>query len=178
MYDDPEYLHQGYSTMSSMIEKFKLTWQKDYLTALREKHSTVSVDQVVPVKVGDIVIAESTTARENWPLARVTKLLPDSRGQVRAVEVFVDGQLLVKTLNKLVKLEVSGEVTNDNTPNQTLPGDLTAGSGTDMGNESGTGNNGADNLPTTESPVHPRPRRAAATRARDLYLTFGQQDLI
>ena len=36
-------------------------------------------------------------------------MLPDIQGQVRAVEVKVDGQLLIKTLNKLVKLEVCSE---------------------------------------------------------------------
>ena len=49
------------------------------------------------------MIVETTSPREHWPMAKVTKLLEDPNGQVRAVEVLVNGQTAVKTLNKFTK---------------------------------------------------------------------------
>ena len=179
MYDDPEYLHQGYSQMSSMINKFKETWKRDYLTALREKHSTVSLNQIVPVSVGDIVLVETTGPRESWPLARVTQLLPDAHQQVRAVEVYSEGQTLVKTLNKLVNLEISPtnvkEVSNESEV-------VASGSGTRPGltrsdDSQGTADATSHATPSTgDRPT--RVRRKAAIRARNLFKDLGQQNLL
>ena len=203
MYHDPEYLQQGYSQLSNLINKFKTIWRKDYLTSLRERHRTVSLDQVVPVDVGDLVLVECTTHREYWPLAKVTKLLPDQHGQVRAVEVLVDGQLAIKTLNKLVKLEVSPShvakedtspvelvappvstedvvVPPASTEDATQPlsdtEELTDSDEPDAGTDSEA--EGTD-PPTATAVVNnstDRPRRQAADRARGLFVELGARD--
>jgi len=42
-------------------------------------------------------------------LAKITNILPDSYGVVRAVEVLINNSLQLKTLNKLVPLEVNAQ---------------------------------------------------------------------
>ena len=175
MYDDPEYLQQGYSKMSSLVEKFKETWKHEYLTALREKHSTVSLNQNVPVVVGDIVLVETTGQRESWPLARVTRLLPDDHNQVRAVEVFSEGQYLIKTLNKLVNLEIRNIDIASNEPAAPATGAAPAPMDDTSGQEEVASPAAA---PPDNEPPMGRPRRAAANRARGLFKDLGSKNLI
>ena len=189
MYNDPERLQLGYSQLSQMIERFKKCWREEYLTALREKHLTVTNNQVVPVKVGDIVLVECTTHREHWPLARVTKIFPDPRGQVRAVEILLDGQLTIKTLNKLVNLEVPiiPEIVQDTDQggddlNESLvdsqPVDESLADSPHQAGDSAEGTvNSRPTPPMAErTPRRSRPRRRAAKKARKLFVELGRRD--
>ena len=155
----------------------------------------MSLNQVVPLKVGDIVIIETNTPREHWPLGRVTRLLNDHLGQVRSVELFSEGQLSIKTLNKLVPLELThndahtasvdarrnahtakGDVTLLDATNASVAHDIEALS-TDGSEVPGLEGSGVMNQ-SPEETGSVRPRRRAATAAKQLFLDLGQHDLI
>ena len=106
-YDDHDLLNEQYSQLSKVISKFATRWQKEYLTALRERHYGASLPPTNPkLKVGEVVLVESEITREHWPLGRILRLLPDQYGTVRAVEVLCKGNKVVKTINKLIPLEI------------------------------------------------------------------------
>ena len=106
-YDDPEALRASYNHSVTLRHRFQDVWRKDYLTALRQRHLTPSLNQRLDLQEGDIVLVENELTRDYWPLGRVLKLLSDSHNQVRAVEVWVNGKSIQRTLNHIVPLEVS-----------------------------------------------------------------------
>ena len=113
--DDPPYedqlqLCEAYNTRSRLLTTFVRMWETEYLKSLRERHYNSVNHRDSPLKVGDVVLVESHASRDHWPLARVLKLLPDSQDVVRAVEVELKGHVHVKTLNKLVRLEIPDSV--------------------------------------------------------------------
>ena len=63
-------------------------------------------------RVGDIVIVEDDGPRTSWPLGKITKLFPDKDNIIRKVEVFSKGGKYLRTLDKLIPLElhISGEM--------------------------------------------------------------------
>jgi len=85
-YNDPEVLQISSSKLSKSINKAKKLWERDYLTALRERHyGASSPTYSSQLKVDDIVLVETTGPREVWPLGKVTRILLDRDGTVRAV---------------------------------------------------------------------------------------------
>lgn len=105
---DHDDLNVKYSAISKLLIQYQRLWKKDYLTALREKHyGALPANQKVPVKEGDVVLIECNGPRSEWPLGRVQSLHTDSEGNVRAVQVFSRGSSSIRTLEKLVLLEVS-----------------------------------------------------------------------
>lgn len=84
-------------------------WEKEYIASLREKfYGASKPEQEHPPSLGDVVIIASEGNRAKWPLGRITKLLPDESGIVRVVEVYTRGNYQLKTVNKLVPLELPG----------------------------------------------------------------------
>ena len=71
-------------------------WQREYLTALRERHNLVHKTTKQQVKIGAAVIVRTDDKnRGKWPLAVVQQLYPGSDGQIRAV--------LLKTKNGTIE---------------------------------------------------------------------------
>ena len=102
-------LNSRYSHLSRLIKKFEAVFHTDYLIALRARHyGNNPASTTTPLQVGNIVLVESTTDRERWPLGRITQLLPDTAGVIRAVKVYSGGNESVRTLGKLVPMELSG----------------------------------------------------------------------
>ena len=46
------------------------------------------------------------TSRTSWPLGRITQIFPDQEGYIRKVEVFSKGGKYLRTLDKLIPLEL------------------------------------------------------------------------
>ena len=144
---DQQTLNLKFSHLSTIISKFETVFQREYLTALRERnYGNNPPCTLTPIKVGDVVLIESNSSREWWPLGRVIKLLPDPDGIVRAVTMYSRGVESVRTLDKLVNLEILEPA---------LP--VTEGEAViDSENEE------------SEEVLVPRPRRAASQRATEL----------
>ena len=161
-YDNHDLLNEQYSQLSKVISKFATRWQMEYLTALRERHYGASLPPTNPkLKIGEVVIVESEITREHWPLGRILRLLPDQYGTVRAVEVLCKGNKVVKTVNKLIPLEIQSP---------DLPGAVQEGSHEPiLRNSMEFRVPGSPEEEQTEPEQLPqRPRRKAAERAQAL----------
>ena len=104
---DQQLLHKTFSHVSRLLLKFEKNFEKEYLTALRARfYGNNSASSTTPLSVGDVVLLEAGSNRENWPLGRVLTLLPDPDGTVRAVRILCRGRESIQTLGKLVPLEI------------------------------------------------------------------------
>lgn len=109
---DPDYLsvddlHERYTFICERIKHWERVWKKEYLMSLRERFygAQPSTDKDT-LNVGDIVIVETEGSRDCWPLGKITAKHPDKFGITRVVEVFSKGTKGLKTINKLVPLEL------------------------------------------------------------------------
>ena len=77
------------SHLSKLLQHFRQRWQKEYMTALRERHlsrTIRSTDKNI-IKVGDIVLVHTDNKkRVEWPLAKVTKLYKGLDNYVRSAQ--------------------------------------------------------------------------------------------
>ena len=71
--------------LASVIDEFRKSWKREYLTSLREFHNC-GKQTTSGINIGDIV-HESKLPRQCWQMAKVTKLLPGKEGVARAVEL-------------------------------------------------------------------------------------------
>ena len=107
-YMDHSALNKMYSFMSSALNQFAKLWHKEYLVSLREKHyGNEKANQTENINKGDVVLIDNNSPRETWPLGRIEELHYDSEGIIRSVDVFHNGTTSLRTLNKLIPLEVS-----------------------------------------------------------------------
>ena len=116
--DDQDYISRNhlmdyYAARSCLLEQFENIWRTQYLTALRERHYPCAKGQSLPVKVGSIVILETPSNRDFWPMGKVLELVKDTEGFVRSVKVLSRGVTYTRTLNKLVLLEMDPSLGNE-----------------------------------------------------------------
>ena len=79
-------------------------WKAEYIPSLlnRQKWNRPKED----LKKDDIVlIADVNTPRGEWPLGRITELLPGADGHVRTVKVLFNGSEKIRPIHKLCLLE-------------------------------------------------------------------------
>ncbi|XP_064082904.1 uncharacterized protein LOC135198861 [Macrobrachium nipponense] len=114
--DDPDFMSSSdlraqYFRLSSVLRKFENSWKRDYLVSLRERHNNSSNNLSANVKVGDIVMVDledhlGKGYRSLLSLGKVTQLFPSSDGVIRSVEVRVNNKLYMRSITKLVLLEL------------------------------------------------------------------------
>ncbi|XP_068236912.1 uncharacterized protein [Palaemon carinicauda] len=114
--DDPDFtsssdLRTQYLRLSSVLRKFENSWKRDYLVSLRERHNNSSNNLSASVKVGDIVMVDledhlGKGYRSLLSLGKITQLFPSSDGVIRSVEVKVNNKLYMRSITKIVLLEV------------------------------------------------------------------------
>ena len=110
-YMDHDQLNQQFSLLSCIISKFEKLWRQEYIISLRERHIGCNkADELNNLKVGDVVLVQTDSPRGEWPLGRIIKLRPDSEGDVRSVEIYCKGHLSIRTVEKLIPLEISEPV--------------------------------------------------------------------
>ena len=95
-------------------------WRKEYLTGLREQHTSVARKKKRPViAIGDIVILKNDhTSRLFWKLGIVEELMAGKDGKVPAALVKVANQRkklsrLRRVIQHLYPIEVKREVQNE-----------------------------------------------------------------
>ena len=83
-------------------------WNNDYLLSLRERHyGALPAENHSHIRVGEVVLLKSDQPRSQWSLAKIDSVYPDSEGVIRTVKVISKGQVSVKTIDKIVPLELS-----------------------------------------------------------------------
>ncbi|KAK7575924.1 hypothetical protein V9T40_012210 [Parthenolecanium corni] len=87
-----------------IIRSFWQLWSKSYLAQLqsRSKWKSTSPNLVV----GDVVLMKDESPPLQWKLARVSKVMPDTKGNVRVVDIVSNGSTYTRSVQKLVKLPV------------------------------------------------------------------------
>ena len=110
--------------------------------------------------MGDVVLVQTDSPRGDWPLGRVVKLRPDSEGIVRSVDVHCKGHISIRTVDKLIPLEIS----------EPMEEQLMNIAGSYLSNTS----NPDSELPhSSETITHARPQRASGIKA-----TLERRELI
>jgi hypothetical protein len=183
---NPDDLTRRARYLNFTIAKFWERWRKEYLVELREAHRQRGRNSHAPrVSVGDVVIIHSDDQpRGMWNLGKVEELLIGSDGEARGAVLRVAGpgrraQLLRRPVQRLYPLEMpsqledapgnSNEAANnldelDETTEQDQPAEIN--SLTSLSGET-----------SASDPTPPeRPRRAAASEARDRLLAQALHD--
>ena len=101
-------LRNQYVAISRIIRKFESVWKTEYLTALRERHyGAQKPTDKNQIKVGDIVLVQVDRSRNEWPLGKIVNIHGNPENTIRSVDVLCAGKISVRTVDKLVPLEVS-----------------------------------------------------------------------
>ena len=100
----------------AVIRAFWSRRQQEYLTGLREHHSTQRrASYETTVGKGDVVLIHDSTPRNQWKTGVVTKLQPGKDRRVRSVSLRVSsGRELSRPIEKLYPLEMQVESSGDN----------------------------------------------------------------
>ena len=137
LYADHDILNEKFSLISTLSNKFKKIWRVDYLLSLRERHyGADSATNLYNLRIGDIVLVECDSPRGEWPLGKIEQLLPDQNGIVRSVKVKCKGVVSVRTVNRLVPLEINNSEFSQNCELEVDKTDT--GSDQSIGTHSGT----------------------------------------
>ena len=160
-YMDHDQLNKQFSLLSCIISKFEKLWRQEYIISLRERHYGCNkADELNNLKVGDVVLVQTDSPRGEWPLGRIIKLRPDSEGVVRSVEIYCKGHLSIRTVEKLIPLEIS-EPVNEQLLNST------------DSHSSSNHNTDSESPHSSELVVKARPQRASRIKA-----TLERRELI
>lgn len=82
-------------------------WQREYLTALRERHNLMHRVTKFQPKKGDVVIVKTDNKnRGTWPLAIVNEVYPGSDGVIRTVQLRTAKSMLERPVQHLYPLEL------------------------------------------------------------------------
>ena len=89
-----------------IADYFWSRWLKEYLPSLLGRNRMRQVTN--PVKIGDIVlVCDSTSPRNSWPLGTVTQIYPGEDGHVRAVDVTTSTGTYRRSVSKIAVLDVA-----------------------------------------------------------------------
>ncbi|XP_020900035.2 uncharacterized protein LOC110238687 [Exaiptasia diaphana] len=89
------------------MEVFWNQWRGEYLTSLREHHWSKRKNPNQGPNIGDVVLINNDTPRNQWRLGVITKLHLGKDSQTRAVSLRVsNGRILSRPIERLYPLEV------------------------------------------------------------------------
>ena len=158
--EEPSALSRRAQYLHGVFKGFWQRWRKEYLTALREKHSATKGKKEEVIQVGDIVLIHGDELRIKWKYARVESLIYSEDGVVRAANLCTaDGQTN-RPISKLYPLEVRAKAippTPSSIPDGPVNKQLLPSS-------------------TTNVPSAQRKKRDAALRATDRIRAIAEED--
>ena len=102
------YSKKRWRRVQHIAEEFWNQWRKEFLQSLQERQKWNTKTR--NFEVGDIVLLQDDSHRNQWPMARIVSIEPDKNGNVRNVELQVadrnsDGQqILRRTITKIILL--------------------------------------------------------------------------
>ena len=91
--------------MQFLANVFWSRWRKEFLSSLQTRQKWIK--QTRNLAVGDVVLVkESNTSRNQWPLGRITTVYPGDDGLVRTVQVktAASREPLTRSVAKIVLL--------------------------------------------------------------------------
>ena len=118
---DPDYyssdqMRTKVNRQGMLLQHFKSRWKKEYLTMLRERHSTTGTNEQT-VHIGDVVQIHDDTPRSQWKLAVIEELARGEDGHIRSVTVRTASGRTNRPIARLYPLEVSAnECSTHNAP--------------------------------------------------------------
>ncbi|XP_069179081.1 uncharacterized protein [Procambarus clarkii] len=113
--EDPSYVQesdlvQRFKHLSGVINRWNDVWTREYLTALRKYHyGANNLNNKINLNPGVIVLVDSDGSCSEWPIGHIVSVHPDSQGILRIVKIKCRGNTALKTLAKLVPLELAGK---------------------------------------------------------------------
>lgn len=108
------HLTKRFALRAQLLKHFWQRWKNEYLTSLREFHTTRGYNKEI-IKVGDIVQIHDDSPRVNWKLARVESLMRGNDGLVRAATLITSSGHTNRPISKLYPLEVCAEPISEDT---------------------------------------------------------------
>ncbi|KAF8785753.1 hypothetical protein HNY73_011259 [Argiope bruennichi] len=104
---DCNHLRKRLRFRAKMIQVLRERFRKEYLGQLVQRHR--QHPQSSNIQIGDIVlIGDDVKKRLQWLLARVIELIPGKEGHVETVRVKTQHSILVRPIQRIFPLEVSG----------------------------------------------------------------------
>ena len=92
-------LKNNWKRVQALAETFWARWRKEYLSTLQRRQKWQS--QKPNLKEGDIVLMkDSQTKRNHWPMGIIVKAIPSKDGLVRKVEVKVTRNQTIKIFSR------------------------------------------------------------------------------
>ena len=103
-------LRRKYQFLNKILNEWDKQWSVNYLLSLRENYyGARPASRDSNPKVGEVYILKTEQPKSQWPLAKVVEVMPDREGVIRAVKVLARGQETLRTLDRLIPLELSIE---------------------------------------------------------------------
>ena len=171
--------------LHTILQHFWTRWRREYLLELRESHRRSQGHGSIKISIGDVVIIHDDTPRGMWRLGLVKEKLQGRDGECRGAIVSGQGpsSFMRRPLQRLFPLEVCQQ---DNTERSTCETEKDHSTGnTPPIVESSTEQESSQSMEqsielnsssasqenqssiSTEENISTRPRRCAATEARD-----------
>ena len=147
-----------------LIQHFWGRWRKEYLTFLRETHTTSGGSSKETIKVGDIVIIHDDCPRLKWRLAVVQELQQRRDDLVRSAVIRTDKGITNRLISKLYPLEVNAGMEVSDSESQVVTDD----------NDDHVSNTTLPQGMDHEPQVSSRPQRLAATKAKTRISEWSQ----
>lgn len=98
------YSRRRWRHVQYLSDQFWRRWTREYLPLLQSRQKWNRSRR--NFREGDIVlIVNKTTPRSFWPLARITEVYPDAKGQVRKVKLRTKLTILERPITKCILLE-------------------------------------------------------------------------
>jgi hypothetical protein len=104
---------------SAQTTAMGILWYKvrmSLLTELQKFHAKRTTKAERVLKVGDLVLMKNDwAARSHWPIAKITKVLPDAKGHIRTVEVskYVPNAINTELSKSLYGIHTEGRLTKN-----------------------------------------------------------------
>ena len=90
--------------MQHVVNEFWQRWRKEYLYSLQARSKWQR--RFENLELNDVVLLKEEKPRNEWSIARVTKLFPNDDGIVRTVEIELANKVTyVRPVNKLILLQ-------------------------------------------------------------------------
>ncbi|XP_069195839.1 uncharacterized protein [Procambarus clarkii] len=94
-------LVESYQHLSRVIKRWNEVWTREYHYGASNPYNRVQL------KPGDLVLIDSDGPRSEWPIGKIVSIHPDHRDILRVVRLLCRGTTTLKTLEKLVPLELA-----------------------------------------------------------------------
>ncbi|XP_015905556.1 uncharacterized protein [Parasteatoda tepidariorum] len=96
-----------YKKQQDLLDYFWKKWSNEYLLQLRSFHQVRNQDNIINIRIGDIVLLqEDVRPRHIWKKARVVNLHEGRDGKIRSCELIVNGLNITRPVALVIPLEV------------------------------------------------------------------------